>query len=83
MSDERSKPRIFVFYAGMLHSEWYVFPRLTDLGTEVYNGSFVLIHSQWQPKAIFEEVGWYRADKTPYPEKDVPAELKLLALLLT
>lgn len=73
--------RIFVFYAGLLHSQWPVFPRLKDLGIEVYNGAFVCVHTQWLPTSV--PIGWYRADKTPYPEEQVPKELLVLKLLLT
>ena len=76
-------PRIFVFYAGLLHSEWHVFPRLKDLGIEVYNGAYVRVHTQWLPTSIWEPVGWYRADKTPYPDEEVPKELRTTVLLMS
>ena len=76
-------PRILIFYAGMLHSEVHVFPRLEELGAEVYNGAHVYVHSHWLPHSIWETVGWYRADKTPVLEADVPKELRVLTLLLT
>lgn len=84
MSIERGKPRLYVFYAGLLHSEhWSIFPRLEHLGQEVYNGCWVWVAYQWSPASVFEKPGWYRGDKTRYPTEQVPAELRALALLLT
>jgi hypothetical protein len=76
-------PRILVFYVGMLHSEHHVFPRLEELGPEIYNGAYVYVHTQWLPQSIWEPPGWYRPDKTPRRAEDVPKELLLLKLLLT
>lgn len=76
-------PRIYLFYAGLLHSEWYVFPRTPDMTMEVYNGGYVWVAQQWMPHAIFEPVGWYRPDKTPVLIEDVPKKLRAMSLLLT
>lgn len=78
-----SGERIYVFYAGLLHSTHNVFPKLDCLGAEVYNGCFVWVARPWLPMSIFEPVGWYRGDATRYPEELVPKELRVQALLLT
>lgn len=78
-----SAVRIYVFYAGLLHSEWPLFPRMRDLGNEVYNGAYVLVAAQVLSHPIWTPNGWYRADATPFPTDQVPPELRALALLLT
>jgi hypothetical protein len=75
-------PRIYVFYAGKLHSEHLTFPKLEDLGEEIYNGAYIWIAEQWMPYNIFEPVGWYRADRTPRPDDEISKELRTLTLLL-
>ena len=73
---------MFVFYAGLLHAETYVFPRLEDMGAELYNGAYVYVHTNWLPNSIWEPVGWYRPDKTPVLLADVPKELLTYMLIL-
>lgn len=77
------KSRIFVFYAGLLHGEYHIFPSLSGLGNEVYNGGYVWVKEQWFPHSIWEAPGWYRPDRTPCLIEDVPPELRAMALLLS
>lgn len=76
------KPRIYVFYASLLHSEWSEFPTIDDLGSEVYNGGWVWVADNWLPHSIYRPIGWYRPDQTPYPKDQVPIELRAMALLM-
>lgn len=55
--------------ADYLHTQW---------GSQIYNRGYL-----WAAeKAGWMEAGWYRPDRTPLLDWQVPKELKALALLL-
>lgn len=73
-----------VFYADQLHSTCETFPKINELGYEVYNGCYVHVTKQTLPEAIWAPVGsWFRGDRTPVLLSHVPPTLKTLILLLT
>jgi hypothetical protein len=69
---------IRVYYAGLLHSEPDI---ATNFMADLPDGAYV--RSSGQPSSV---VNWYRcqhASTNPIPINEVPAELRMLDLLLS
>ena len=65
-----------VFYAGLLYGEYAIDGfRMLQVhgGLELYNGGYVYNR---------HDKGWYRMDRTPILDVDVPINLKAMLLLL-
>lgn len=70
-------PKLYVFYAGLLHSEYASHDSFRALQVhcdmELYNGGYIYVIGD----------RWYRMDGTPVLDVDVPINLKTMLLLLS
>lgn len=79
------KPDILVFYAGQLWGEYQHddVPALNEAlvtNRELFIGSYIFVQKR-NTKIFGPDRGWYRGDWTPFPEEQVPKELRALLLL--
>ena len=77
----------YVFYAGRLYTEHADIRDLhkgpNDCSPEVYNGGYLYLPKQFNNSGFRSVItGWYRMDKTPLLESEIPNELKLLLLIM-
>lgn len=75
--------RVLVFYAGMLYADCADLRTYNSLELsqqpEIYNGGYL-----YRPLLYMDNSGpWYTCDLCPYPEQDVPPQVRMLALLLS
>jgi len=80
--------KAYVFYAGRLYAEHTAMVTLPrgpqDCDPEVYNGGYLYFPKQFNNTGVNKSVitGWYRMDKTPLVNSEIPNELKLLLLIM-
>lgn len=79
------KPDILVFYAGQLWGEYQhedvpVLNEALVTNEELFNGSYIFVLED-NTKILGPYHGWYRGNWAPFPEEQVPKELRALLLL--